>query len=183
MKFLLCFFLLTNLTVLAEDDHHDHNHHHNEEKETTKSLSAHEHGVSVLNIVQDLNSISFEFEMPGFDVVGFEYKAKKKEDIKKVRNALNILSDYQNMIIIPAEAKCEQETNSAKVLNEGSHSEFISEYIFNCKNLSSIKNIKVKFFDSFKFSKKLSVTIVSTNKKLSKIIDKTNKMLNVEGYF
>ncbi len=183
MKFLLCFFLLTNLTVLAEDDHHDHNHHHNEEKETTKSLSAHEHGVSVLNIVQDLNSISFEFEMPGFDVVGFEYKAKKKEDIKKVRNALNILSDYQNMIIIPAEAKCEQETNSAKVLNEGSHSEFISEYIFNCKNLSSIKSIKVKFFDSFKFSKKLSVTIVSTNKKLSKIIDKTNKMLNVEGYF
>ena len=91
MKFLLYLFLLINLTVLAEDDHHDHNHHHNEEKETTKSLSAHEHGVSVLNIVQDLNSISFEFEMPGFDVVGFEYKAKKKEDIKKVRNALNIL--------------------------------------------------------------------------------------------
>ena len=183
MKFLLCFFLLTNLTVLAEDDHHDHNHHHNEEKETTKSLSAHEHGVSVLNIVQDLNSISFEFEMPGFDVVGFEYKAKKKEDIKKVRNALNILSDYQNMISIPAEAECEQKVNSAKVLNEGSHSEFLSEYLFSCKNISSIKSIKVKFFDSFKLSKKLSVTLVSTNKKLSKIIDRKNNMLKVEGYF
>ena len=31
-----------------------------------------------------MKQLSFEFEMPGFDVVGFEYKAKKKEDIKKV---------------------------------------------------------------------------------------------------
>ena len=35
-------------------------------------------GMSILNIVQD-KKISFEFEMPGFDVVGFEYKAKKKK--------------------------------------------------------------------------------------------------------
>ena len=77
-------------------------------KKNKKSLSAHEHGVSVLNIVQDLNRLSFEFEMPGFDVVGFEYKAKKKDDIKKVKNALNVLSDYKNMIVIPAEANCEK---------------------------------------------------------------------------
>ena len=43
-------------------------------------------------------------------------KQKKKEDIKKVRNALNILSDYQNMIDMSDEANCKQETNSAKVL-------------------------------------------------------------------
>ena len=76
--------------------------------------------MSILNIVQD-KKISFEFEMPGFDVVGFEYKAKK-EDIKKVRSALNIMSDYKNMIIISDEAKCKEENQLAKVLNEGSHS-------------------------------------------------------------
>ena len=100
MKLIICLFLLANLSVFAEDNHHDHSHHHDEQKNTKKSLSAHEHGLSVLNIVQDMNTISFEFEMPGFDVVGFEYKAKKKEDIKKIKNALNILSDHQNMVSV-----------------------------------------------------------------------------------
>ena len=53
--------------------------------------------------------------MPGFDVVGFEYKAKK-EDIKKVRSALNIMSNYNNMIIISDEAKCKEENQLAKVI-------------------------------------------------------------------
>ena len=48
---------------ICEDNHHDHSHHHDEQKKTKKSLSAHEHGLSVLNIVQDMNTISFEFEM------------------------------------------------------------------------------------------------------------------------
>ena len=99
-----------------------------------------------------MNTISFEFEMPGFDVVGFEYKAKKKEDIKKIKNALNILSDYQNMVSMSAEAQCDQEKKS-KVLNEGSHSEFLSEYVFNCKNIDLLKSIKIIYFDSFKLSK------------------------------
>ena len=83
MKLIIYLFLFANLSVFAEDNHHDHSHHHDEQKKTKKSLSAHEHGLSVLNIVQDMNTISFEFEMPGFDVVGFEYKAKKKGRYKK----------------------------------------------------------------------------------------------------
>ena len=33
------------------------------------------------------------------------------------------------MIIVNAEAECKKEESSAKVINEGSHSEFVSEYI------------------------------------------------------
>ena len=112
MKTLLCLLLLLNLNIFAKDEHHDHDHHHHDEEKTKKSLDAHEHGMSILNIVQDKNNISFEFEMPGFDVVGFEYKAKKKEDIKKVRSALNIMSNYNNMIIISDEAKCKEDVIS-----------------------------------------------------------------------
>ena len=146
MKLLICLCLLINMAIFAEDEHHDHDHHHHKEegKKNKQSLSAHEHGVSVLNIVQDMNRLSFEFEMPGFDVVGFEYKAKKKDDIKKVRNALNVLSNYKNMIVIPAEANCEEEKKSAKVINEGSHSEFLSEYVLNCE--STIMYSPKKFF-------------------------------------
>ena len=79
MKFIIYLFLSISLYSLAEDDHHNHDHdHHRDEEAKKKSMDAHEHGVSVLNLAQDTNKISFEFEMPGFDVVGFEYKAKKK---------------------------------------------------------------------------------------------------------
>ena len=185
MKLLICLCLLINMAIFAEDEHHDHDHHHHKQegKKNKKSLSAHEHGVSVLNIVQDMNRLSFEFEMPGFDVVGFEYKAKKKDDIKKVRNALNVLSNYKNMVAIPAEANCEEEKKSAKVINEGSHSEFFSEYVLNCKNISLIKSITVMYFDSFRFSKKLDVNIVASKKKFSQIIDRGNNIISVEGYF
>ena len=183
MKLIICLFLLANLSVFAEDNHHDHSHHHDEQKKTKKSLSAHEHGLSVLNIVQDMNTISFEFEMPGFDVVGFEYKAKKKEDIKKIKNALNILSDYQNMVSMSSEAKCDQEKNSAKVLNEGSHSEFLANMFFNCKNIDLLKSIKIIYFDSFKLSKKLNINIIAENKKLSKTFERDTNKINVEGFF
>ena len=103
MKFFISLLLMISFSSFAEDDHHNHDHSHNHTKEKNskkdkKSLDAHLHGVSVLNLVQDMKQLSFEFEMPGFDVVGFEYKAKKKEDIKKVRNALSILGDYNILL-------------------------------------------------------------------------------------
>ena len=185
MKFFISLLLIISLQSFAEDDHHDHDHDHtNEEnsKKDKKTLDAHVHGVSILNLVQDMEKLSFEFEMPGFDVVGFEYKAKKKEDIKKVRNALNILSDYKNMIKMPASANCKEEKTSAKVINEGSHSEFISQYLLSCEKISLIKDIQIIYFDSFPLSKELNINLVTKNKKSSQIIDKKNSVINIDGY-
>ena len=177
MKYFISLLLMISFYSFAEDDHHSHDHSHdhtNEEssKKDKKSLDAHVHGVSVLNLVQDMKQLSFEFEMPGFDVVGFEYKAKKKEDIKKVRNALSILSDYKNMINVPANANCKEEKSSAKVINEGSHSEFISQYLLSCEKISSIKSIEFQYLDSFPFSKELKINLIAKNKKITKTINK-----------
>ena len=189
MKFFICILLMISLYSFAEEDHHTHDHDHghdhtNEEhsKKDKKSLDAHVHGVSVLNLVQNMQQLSFEFEMPGFDVVGFEHKAKKKEDIKKVRNALNILSDYKNMINVPSSANCKEEKSSAKVINDGSHSEFISQYLLNCEKISLVKDIQIIYFDSFPFSKELNINLVTKNKKLSQITNKNNSIVNVDGY-
>ena len=188
MKFFISLLLMISFYCFAEDDHHNHNHSHdhtNEEspKKDKKSLDAHVHGVSILNLVQDMKQLSFEFEMPGFDVVGFEYKAKKKEDIKKVRNALGILSDYKNMIDVPASANCKKVKSSAKVINEGSHSEFISQYLLICEKISSIKNIQIKYFDSFPFSKELKINLIAKNKKITKTINKQDSIISVDRYF
>ncbi len=183
MKYFILLILFYTFNTYAEDGHDNHNHDHNEVHNKKKSLKAHEHGVSILNIVQEQNTLAFEFEMPGFDVVGFEYRAKKKEDIKKVKNALNILSNYKNMIFPSASAECVQQDSMAKVINEGSHSEFKAEYILKCKNIDKIRDIQINYFSSFNFSKKLNINIITENKKQSQMTDKSNNKLDMDGYF
>ena len=80
MKFFTCLLLVVSLNSFAAEDHHDHNHDHHEEKEK-KSLDAHEHGVSTLNLVQDMKKIAFEFEMPGNRAHEVEFPAKEKYNL------------------------------------------------------------------------------------------------------
>ena len=132
-----------------------------------KTLSSHEHGVGILNIAQDGDNLIFEFEAPGADIVGFEYESKEEEDITKVKNALDILSNYKNIISPASSADCKLESSSAKVINEGTHSEFLSNYKFNCKDIKNLKIIK----------------IFGSNKKSAYVINKSKRMLNVKGHF
>ena len=97
MKFyflkLLIFFYLTLISTLSAHD------------KKKKSIKSHEHGVGILNLSQDENILLIEFEVPGSDIVGFEYKAKTEED-KKVKDAVNILSDYRNILLPSSSAEC-----------------------------------------------------------------------------
>ena len=148
-----------------------------------KSLESHEHGVGILNIAQEENTLVFEFEIPGFDIIGFEYEAKTTEDVEKVDNALNILSDYKNMIKPSNSGECEKTSSSAKVINEGKHSEFIAEYKFICKNISKLNRVFIKYFSKFENSKKLNIKIFGNNKKSAYVINKSNTILNVKNHF
>ena len=148
-----------------------------------KSLKSHEHGVGILNIVQEGNMLQFEYEMPGYDIVGFEYKAEKKEDIGKIKKAIKILSDHKNMIKPSGSAECENIESDAKVIYEGKHSEFISKYKFDCKRIADLKIIYINHFSKFQYSKKLNVKIVANNKKTAYVINKSKKIINVKGFF
>ena len=148
-----------------------------------KSLDKHVHGISTLKIAQDGNIILFEFEMPGNDIVGFEYLAKEKEDIKKVENAINILSDYKNMVIPSGSGECQIDSYSANILNEGKHSEFLSSYKFKCKKIKDLKIIYIKFFKNFENGKKLNIKVYGENKKSVYVINKSKKLINVKNHF
>ena len=81
------------------------------------------------------------------------------------------------------EMKCKRKSGFAEVVNEGSHSEFLVKYILSCSKIIEVKKIEIKFFKSFKFSKKLTVNIVSKNKSTAYQANKQDNMLNVKGYF
>ena len=148
-----------------------------------KYLDTHIHGVSTLNIVQEGTTLLFEFEMPGNDIVGFEYEATQEKDIEKVENAIYILSDYKNLIFPSGSADCKIQSYTANVINEGKHSEFISSYKFNCKNISKLKIIYIKYFKSFENGKKLNIKILGEKKKSVYVIEKSKKLINVKNHF
>ena len=113
MRYLvIIFFLLFSFNSFSSGKHnHDHDH-KNEKKVKHKhdhdkhdhgkkeSLSAHEHGLSKMNIVQDHHKLLIEIEMPGHDVVAFEYKAKTNEDKNKVKQAIMLIKNPINEIKI-----------------------------------------------------------------------------------
>ena len=148
-----------------------------------KSLKSHEHGVGILNIAQEDNSLLFEFEIPGFDIVGFEYKAESDEDIEKVAASLRVLSDFKNMLVLPASAECTNTETNANVVNDGKHSEFIAIYRFSCKQLDALKRVYIKYFNNFKLSKKLNIKIFGNKKKSIYVIESNKKILNVKNHF
>ena len=148
-----------------------------------KSLKSHEHGVGIFNIAQEGNILLFEFEIPGADIVGFEYEAKSESDKEKVATSLNLLAEHKNMFVLPASAECQSIESKAKVINEGKHSEFIAIYKLSCKQIESLKRIYIKYFKSFELSKKLNIKIFGNNKKSAYVIDRTKKILNVKNHF
>jgi len=87
------------------------------------------------------------------------------------------------MVLPSGSAQCILESSSAKVINEGKHSEFLSNYKFNCKNINKLKVIYIKNFNSFKAGEKLNIKIFGSNKKSIYVINKNKKILNVKQHF
>ena len=162
-----------------DHDKHDHDKHDHDKK---GSLDAHVHGLSVINVVQEKNKVLFDIEMPGFDTVGFEYKAKSQKDKDLVKNALNTLKNPVNLFSIPSEANCKMSNNSSTILEEKNHTEFRAKYEYNCSNITKFSSITFNIFDSFKNSKDLELNVIGTKSTTKHKINKFTKKLSLYNF-
>ena len=158
---------------------HDHDKHHHDKK---GSLNAHVHGLSVINVVQEKNKVLFDIEMPGFDTVGFEYKAKSQKDKDLVKNALNLLKNPVNLFSIPSAANCKMSNNSSTILEEKNHTEFRAKYEYNCSNITKFSSITFNIFDSFKNSKDLELNVIGRKSTTKHKINKFTKKLSLYNF-
>ncbi|MEM6421930.1 MAG: DUF2796 domain-containing protein [Pseudomonadota bacterium] len=71
-----------------------------------RALDAHEHGVSLLNIAIEGNTVAMGLESPGADIVGFEHPATTAEDKAAVEAAKATLGDPLALFVTPAAAGC-----------------------------------------------------------------------------
>ena len=74
--------------------------------EDARQLSAHEHGISALNIAIEAPLVVMEFHAPGADIVGFEYAAKSDADLAAISAALKTLEAPLDLFVLPKAARC-----------------------------------------------------------------------------
>lgn len=183
MRYLIIIiFILFSFNSFSSGDHkHDHDHDkHDHDK--IGSLDAHVHGLSIINVVQEKNKVLFDIEMPGFDTVGFEYKAKSQKDKDLVKNALNMLKNPVNLFSIPSAANCKMLNNSSTILEEKNHTEFSAKYEYNCLNITEFSSITFNIFDSFKNSKDLELNVIGTKSTTKHKINKFTKKLSLYNF-
>ena len=195
MRYLIIIiFILFSFNSFSSGDHkHDHDHkekkvmkkkhdHDKHDHDKKGSLDAHVHGLSIINVVQEKNKVLFDIEMPGFDTVGFEYKAKSQKDKDLVKNALNTLKNPVNLFSIPSEANCKMSNNSSRILEEKNHTEFRAKYEYNCLNITEFSSITFNIFDSFKNSKDLELNIIGKKSTTKHKINKFTKKLSLYNF-
>ena len=193
MRYLvIIIFILFSFNSFSSGDHkhdnkekkvmkkkHDHDKHDHDKK---GSLDAHVHGLSIINVVQEKNKVLFDIEMPGFDTVGFEYKAKSQKDKDLVKNALNMLKNPVNLFSIPSAANCKISNNSSTILEEKNHTEFRAKYVYNCSNITKFSSITFNIFDSFKNSKDLELNVIGRKSTTKHKINKFTKKLSLYNF-
>jgi Protein of unknown function (DUF2796) len=154
-----------------------------------RELGPHEHGVGNLNIAVEGTKVSMELEVPGMDIVGFEYAAKTAKQKAAVEKAKKQLLAPLAIFKFPAAANCAtQQTNvaiesedhdhdhakgdkggedGAKAADaregheEHEHSEFHVEYTLECKAPDKITAIEFGYFRAFTSARKLNINLIT----------------------
>lgn len=96
--------------------------------ENTRSLGAHEHGAGVLNVAIEGNAIAMEFEAPGADIVGFEYKPSTDEDRKLIEAAKADLANPLQYFVLGAAAGCSVVEASVELHGDDEHHDHEEEH-------------------------------------------------------
>ena len=76
----------------------------------------HVHGVGTLQLALEENSLSAELRLPAINVVGFEHTPNDAQQKAAVQNAVALLKDSGQVLILPDKAQCKIE--SAVVTSE-----------------------------------------------------------------
>ena len=147
----------------------------------------HVHGVGTLQLVLEENSLSVELRLPAINVVGFEHAPNDAQQKAAVQNAVALLKDSGQVLILPDKAQCKIE--SAVVTSEllehdddhdhvhddhdeahdddhddhdHAHADFDVSYGFDCRRPTVLKQITLRLFQQLPQLERLDVDMVTT---------------------
>ncbi len=152
--------------------------------ETQRDLSSHEHGASVLNIVQDDNNYFIEFESPWMNLVGFEHEPSTVEQEESIKKALERLESDESIFSFDEDSGCQRTSVevSSTIANaeeheehdreesknrdydtqygeNENHAEVIASYSYTCMSINKAKALRVGLFDLWPGVEEIDVQI------------------------
>ena len=154
--------------------------------EASRQKDSHEHGAANLKIALEGEKLQVEFEVPSESLIGFEHFPKSLSDRENFSNAIKILSIPSKLFSISREGECllvgmnisqslfsneeehghdESEDEHGHDQSEKSeiHSEFKSNYSWNCQHLDEIDFIGTKLMTVFPKIEEIRVNWISNN--------------------
>ena len=172
-----------------------------------RQLGAHEHGHGSFNIAIEGKRVSMELEAPGADIVGFEHKARTKEQRAAVSTAKETLKQIANVVGLPSAAGCKLQKASVELhvegedhhehkhaekgkakshgskeeADEGSHSEFHAEYQLTCAAPERLVEITFPYFENFKGAEELEVSVAGPKSQKKFEVERDASKINLGG--
>ena len=145
--------------------------------QVTRQKDSHEHGAAKLMMALEGEKLHVEFEVPSESLIGFEHFPKSQSNRKNFNEAIKILSDTSKLFSIPIKAECllvgmnvsqslfsnEEEHGHDESEKSEIHSEFKSNYYWNCQHLDEIDSIGTQLMSFFFGIEEIRVNWISNN--------------------
>ena len=145
--------------------------------QVARQKDSHEHGAAKLMMVMEGEKLQVEFEVPSESLIGFEHFPKSQSNRKNFNEAIKILSDPSKLFSNPIKAECllvgmnvsqslfsnEEEHGHDESEKYEIHSEFESNYYWNCQHLDEIDSIGTQLMSFFPRIEEIRVNWISNN--------------------
>ena len=145
--------------------------------QVARQKDSHEHGAAKLMMVMEGEKLQVEFEVPSESLIGFEHFPKSQSNRKNFNEAIKILSDPSKLFSMPIKAECllvgmnvsqslfsnEEEHGHDESEKSEIHSEFESNYYWNCQHLDEIDSIGTELMSFFPRIEEIRVNWISNN--------------------
>ena len=145
--------------------------------QVARQKDSHEHGAAIIKMVMEDEKLQVEFEVPSESLIGFEHFPKSQSNRDNFNEAIKILSDPSRLFSKPTKAECllvgmnvsqslfsnEEEHGHDESEKSEIHSEFKSNYYWNCQHLDEIDSIGTQLMSLFPRIEEIRVNWISNN--------------------
>ena len=145
--------------------------------QVSRQKDSHEHGAAIIKMVMEEERLQVEFEVPSESLIGFEHFPKSQSNRENFNEAIKILSDPSKLFSKPIKAECllvgmnvsqslfsnEEEHGHDESEKSEIHSEFESNYYWNCQHLDEIDSIGTQLMSFFPRIEEIRVNWISNN--------------------
>ena len=154
----------SKITHAGHDGHHGHEQHHEHSEyhahdDHSIGQEAHLHGLAELTLVIEGEAVEIELKSPAANIVGFEHKAKSKEQIAAVEKARALLESSKDVFTFSG-GDCQIQQVSADLdaldhhdehleHHESEHSEVTASYRFQCPQANQLESVSVNLLTLF----------------------------------